>query len=67
MAQRERVTEFQQTFLLLCFSFQILAVYDNTSDDLLKLFENFCDQFRNTKLNSECQFTCSPSNNIYAR
>ncbi|XP_046400522.1 DET1 homolog [Ischnura elegans] len=45
----------------------VLAVYENTSEELLRLFENFCDLFRNAKLHSESQFTCSPSNNIYAR
>lgn len=42
---------------------KVLAVYRNTSDQLLSLFENFCDLFRN----SESHFTCSPSNNLYAR
>lgn len=46
---------------------QIIAVFENASKELLTLFENHCDSFRNTRLNSECQFTCSPSNNIYAR
>lgn len=46
---------------------KILAIYENTSTDLLRLFENFCDSFRNACVNSETQFTCSPSNNIYAR
>lgn len=46
---------------------QIFAVFENASKQLLTLFENHCDSFRNTRLNSECQFTCSPSNNIYAR
>lgn len=49
------------------FSAEVLAVYENTSEELLQLFENFCDLFRNAKLHSESQFTCSPSNNIYAR
>lgn len=46
---------------------QVLAVYDNTSEDLLYLLENFCDLFRNVQINPETQFTCSPSNNIYAK
>ncbi|XP_044267998.1 DET1 homolog [Tribolium madens] len=46
---------------------KILAIYENTSTDLLHLFENFCDSFRNACVNCETQFTCSPSNNIYAR
>lgn len=45
---------------------KVLACYLNTSEDLLHLFENFCDSFRNAQLNSETQFTSSPSNNIYA-
>ena len=49
------------------FRAEVLAVYENTSEGLLQLFENFCDLFRNAKLHSESQFTCSPSNNIYAR
>ncbi|XP_066994090.2 DET1 homolog isoform X2 [Anabrus simplex] len=49
------------------FSAEVLAVYENTSEELLQLFENFCDLFRNAKLHSESQFTCSPSNNLYAR
>lgn len=46
---------------------KVLAVYDSTSDDLLYLFENFCDSFRNSQTHVRWQFTCSPSNNIYAR
>ncbi|GLH03507.1 hypothetical protein R5R35_014388 [Gryllus longicercus] len=49
------------------FSAKVLAVYENTSEELLELFENCCDLFRNAKLHSESQFTCSPSNNMYAR
>jgi len=45
---------------------KVLAVYDNTSEQLLDLFENFCDLFRNACLSSETQYTSSPSNNIYA-
>lgn len=45
---------------------KILAVFSNTSKNLLYLLENFCDSFRNAKLSSETQYTCSPSNNIYA-
>ncbi|KAJ8898001.1 hypothetical protein PR048_003361 [Dryococelus australis] len=45
---------------------EVLAIYENTSEDMLELFENFCDLFRNAKPHSEYQFTCSPSNNIYA-
>lgn len=46
---------------------KVLAVYENTSEELLELFENFCDLFRNATLHSESQLTCSPSNNIHAR
>lgn len=46
---------------------RILAVYDNTSDELLQLFENFSDMFRNARMHSETQFPCSPNNNIYAK
>ena len=45
----------------------VLAVFENTSDQLLELFENFCDLFRNATLHNEAQFTCSASSNIYAR
>lgn len=45
---------------------KILSVYSNISEELLYLFENFCDSFRNAKLSSTSQWTCSPSNNIYA-
>lgn len=48
-------------------STNVLAVYENTSTDLLRVFEKFCDMFRNASVNNETQFTCSPSNNIYAR
>ncbi|XP_069365148.1 uncharacterized protein [Maniola hyperantus] len=46
---------------------KILDVYENTSEELLQLFENYCDCFRNARLCADSQFTCSPSNNLYAR
>ncbi|GBP31583.1 DET1 homolog [Eumeta japonica] len=46
---------------------KILEVFENTSEGLLELFENYCDWFRNARLCSDSQFTCSPSNNLYAR
>ncbi|KAK7496836.1 hypothetical protein BaRGS_00011816 [Batillaria attramentaria] len=46
---------------------QVVAVYENTSEELLELFENFCDMFRNASLHCEAQFTCSSSSNEYAR
>lgn len=46
---------------------KILAVYDNTSEELLELFENFSDMFRNSRMHSETQLPCSPNNNIFAK
>ncbi|KAF6198700.1 hypothetical protein GE061_008452 [Apolygus lucorum] len=46
---------------------QVLAIYENTSRNLLSLFEKYCDYFRNAKLPSGRHFMSSPSNNCYAR
>jgi de-etiolated-1 len=46
---------------------EVIAVFENTSDELLELFENFCDLFRNATLHSEVQFPCSASSNNFAR
>ena len=53
---------------------RVVAVYENTSAELLELFENYTDFFRNTNLNFDdftdmryCTRTSSPSNNIHAR
>jgi de-etiolated-1 len=46
---------------------KILAAYDNASTQLLTHFENFSDFFRNARMSTDCQYMCSPSNNIYAR
>lgn len=47
---------------------EVIAVFENTSDKLLELFENFCDLFRNATLHSEAvQFPCSASSNNFAR
>ena len=56
---------------------EVKAVYENTSEEMLRHFENFCDFFRNTNIGVNfdgdsdefryAQFTSSPSNNIYAR
>ncbi|XP_015911482.1 DET1 homolog [Parasteatoda tepidariorum] len=46
---------------------EVLAVYENTSDQLLSIFENFCDFFRNAALHAPTLLSCSPSNTIYAR
>ena len=43
----------------------VIAVYENTSEELLWLFENFCDHFRNA-ISSSCKYICSPSNNVQA-
>ncbi|XP_076878696.1 DET1 homolog [Brachyhypopomus gauderio] len=49
-------------------STEVIAVFENTSDKLLELFENFCDLFRNATLHSEAvQFPCSASSNNFAR
>lgn len=49
-------------------STEVLAVFENTSDKLLALFEDFCDLFRNASLHSEAvQFPCSASSNNFAR
>ncbi|XP_056631534.1 DET1 homolog [Diorhabda sublineata] len=48
-------------------SSNILAVYENSSKELLNLFENFGDLFRNANIYNETPFTCSPSNNLFAR
>ncbi|XP_077989109.1 DET1 homolog [Glandiceps talaboti] len=46
---------------------EVMAVYENTSEQLLELFENFCDLYRNASLHAHSQFTCSASCNVYAR
>ena len=46
---------------------ELLAVYENTCEQLLELFENFTDLFRNAMLHAEVPFNCSASSNIYAR
>ncbi|KAK8756532.1 hypothetical protein V5799_000767 [Amblyomma americanum] len=46
---------------------EVLAVYENTSEELLELLENFSDLLRNAALHADAQLTCSPSNNIHAR
>ncbi|KAJ8954816.1 hypothetical protein NQ314_007007 [Rhamnusium bicolor] len=39
---------------------EILAVYENISKQLLYLFENFSDLFRNASINNGTRFTASP-------
>lgn len=48
-------------------SAKILAAYDNASTQLLTQFENFTDFFRNARMSADCQYMCSPSNNVHAR
>ncbi|XP_054160783.1 DET1 homolog [Oppia nitens] len=45
----------------------VISVFENTSEELLQLFESFCDLFRNCSLQSSQQLICSPSNNIHSR
>nr|CAG4650790.1 EOG090X028J [Simocephalus serrulatus]SVE94110.1 EOG090X028J [Simocephalus serrulatus] len=45
---------------------QVINVYENTSQELLDLFENFCDLLRNARPYTEWQFSCSPSSNVFA-
>ncbi|KAL5241603.1 hypothetical protein ACI65C_009013 [Semiaphis heraclei] len=45
----------------------VLNVYENTSSDLLRGYEYFCDTFRHPSLNPNGFMPCSPSNNIYSR
>ena len=70
-----------QTSFFVVYNFrstEVTAVYENTSEELLSLFENFADFFRNTNVGvgfesdspdefRYAQFTSSPSNNLYAR
>jgi hypothetical protein len=58
----------QQSFFVVynMLTTQVLAVFENTSQQLLDIFEDFCDLFRNSCLNSDARYTSSPSNNIYA-
>lgn len=46
---------------------QVLGVYENTSEELAELFEDFCDMFRNASLYYEVDYACSSSSNINAR
>ncbi len=46
---------------------QVLAVFENNSETLLELFEQFSDSFRNALPGNYAQFTCSTSSNIHAR
>ncbi|XP_057291122.1 DET1 homolog [Hydractinia symbiolongicarpus] len=46
---------------------EIVAIYRNTSEELLDIFEQFNDHFRNALPHQVAQFSCSTSSNIYAR
>ena len=46
---------------------KILSVFENTSGELLKLFERFSDYFRNATLQNNVQFLCSASSNMHAQ
>ncbi|RXG73723.1 DET1-like protein [Armadillidium vulgare] len=46
---------------------EVISVYENTSSELLDLFEKLSDFFRNARLKCESQFTCSPSNTTWAK
>ncbi|KAK9497739.1 hypothetical protein O3M35_004404 [Rhynocoris fuscipes] len=46
---------------------KVLGVFENTSEELLHLLENYCDYFRNARTNAGNHFICSPSNNLHAR
>lgn len=62
-----RVTEpnFQLAFFVIytISTTKILAVYENTSSEMLDLYEKYCDDFRNANY----LHVCSPSNNLYAK
>ncbi|XP_060002086.1 DET1 homolog [Lagenorhynchus albirostris] len=65
-----RVTDPSQASFFVVYNMvttEVIAVFENTSDELLELFENFCDLFRNATLHSEVQFPCSASSNNFAR
>lgn len=44
---------------------KVLAIYNNKSEELLYLYENFCDAFRNVRTYPDMQYTSSPSNNLH--
>lgn len=46
---------------------EVLAIYENTSEKLLDLFEKHCDLLRNATLHCNVQFPCSSSTNLQAR
>ncbi|CAL8123765.1 unnamed protein product [Orchesella dallaii] len=46
---------------------EVLAVYENTSECLVDLFEAFADNFRNNFLTADARYSSSPSNSIYSK
>ena len=45
---------------------RVVAMYDNTSEQLYDLFVRFADHFRNAVPSNRPQFTCSSSSNVHA-
>jgi de-etiolated-1 len=45
----------------------ILAVFENTSEQLVDLFEGFSDNFRNNFMTQDARYSSSPANNIYSK
>ena len=48
-------------------STEVVAVFENSSEEFLELYEQFNDYFRNALPNQVAQFTCSTASNIHAR
>lgn len=54
-------------FVFYCISTtEVLGVYDNTSVELVELYESFTDNFRNNILTPEARYCSSPANNIFS-
>uniref|UniRef100_A0A5F8GUH5 Uncharacterized protein n=1 Tax=Monodelphis domestica TaxID=13616 RepID=A0A5F8GUH5_MONDO len=70
LVQQQTSHVFQPSFFVVynMVTTEEIAVFENTSDKLLELFENFCDLFRKATLdNKAVQFPCSASSNNFAR
>ena len=48
-------------------STEVIAVFENSSETFLEIFEHYSDYFRNALPHQLLQFTCSTSSNIHAR
>lgn len=46
---------------------EVVAIYENTSKDMLAIYERFTEYFRNPRLQCEPHYYSSPSNNFHAR